>query len=105
MINLETEEPKPLKEVCKTFPGRKGKGVALSTVWRWILHGRKSRQTGRVVKLGSIQIGGRRYSSREAAQRFTAALNAEDEQGPYPNVDDRKEGSEVTDRQLEAEGF
>ena len=105
MIDLETEEPIPLREVCKVFPGRTGKGVALSTVWRWILQGRKSRQTGRVVKLESIQIGGRRYSSLAAARRFTAALNAEDAQGPYPNVDDREVGSEATDRQLEAEGF
>lgn len=105
MIDLEAEEPISLKEVCKMFPGRTRKGVALSTVWRWILHGRRCPQTGGIVKLESVRIGGRRFSSREAAQRFIAALNAEDERGPYPNVGCRKERSDITDRKLDAEGL
>ncbi len=71
MIDLQSETLIPLKEVCRMFPGRSGKGMSLSSVWRWVLHGRRGH------KLESLRIGGQRCTSREAVSRFITALNAE----------------------------
>jgi hypothetical protein len=44
--------------------------VDLSTVWRWALRG------ARGVKLESMAVGGRRYTTIEAVERFTARCTA-----------------------------
>lgn len=49
-------------------PGRRGRGVALSTIWRWMLIGARGR------KLDSIIIGGSRYTSVEAIRRFIVGV-------------------------------
>lgn len=41
----------------------------VSTCWRWWRHGIRG------VKLETVVIGGRRYTSREALQRFFQELN------------------------------
>ena len=69
MINSETETLILPKDICRMFPGRSGNGISLSTVWRWMLHGRRRQ------KLDSLIVGGTRYTSREAVQRFVAGLN------------------------------
>jgi hypothetical protein len=76
LINVAEEDLIPLKAVCKMFPGRTGRGTSLSTVWRWIQHGRRGH------KLQSLVIGGQRYTSKQAVTRFLAAINQE--QIPLP---------------------
>lgn len=63
MINFAEEEPIPITRAPSHIPGR----PALSTVWRWLLVGVRRRM------LESGMIGGRRYTSQQAIQRFLAA--------------------------------
>jgi hypothetical protein len=49
-----------------------------STLWRWALRGVRG------IVLESIVIGGRRYTSREAVDRFMSRLN-ESEPVPAPS--------------------
>jgi hypothetical protein len=41
----------------------------IATIWRWVLYGVRGQ------RLESVIIGGRRYTSEEAIQRFLFALN------------------------------
>lgn len=45
--------------------------IHLSTVWRWALRGVRGH------RLECFSIGGRRYTTREAFERFVAATNGE----------------------------
>jgi hypothetical protein len=63
MASLATEHRITLTEIASK------EGVSLSTVWRWCLKG------VRHAKLESVVIGGRRFSTTEAWQRFVAATN------------------------------
>lgn len=47
-------------EATRELPGR----PSLRTVWRWMQRGVRG------IKLESVVIGGRRYTSRESGQRF-----------------------------------
>lgn len=71
MIDLQAETIISIAEAPRHIPGR----PSLATVWRWVLNGT------RAGKLDSILIGGRRFTSVEAIQRFadksTAAANGE----------------------------
>jgi len=69
MIDVEHEKLMSLPDVAAMLPGRRRRKLALSTVWRWIKRGRKG------VRLESIVIGARRYTSREAVLRWLAQLN------------------------------
>lgn len=69
MIDLSRERPIPVKNVCQMVPGRTGRGVAISTVLRWIFRGRRG------VRLESVVIGGCRYTTIEALHRWLNRLN------------------------------
>ena len=69
MIDIETEQLVPLKEMPRCLPLRAGKPVAISTLWRWSSTGVKG------VQLETVLVGGQRYSSLEAFRRFVAAGN------------------------------
>ena len=60
-----TEEPITLNEARELFPGR----PHLATVFRWTLNGYAGN------KLESIRVGHKHFTSREAVQRFIAAMN------------------------------
>ena len=95
MINPATEDMLSIQQLCKLFPGRKGKGIARATAMRWILNGVGG------VRLESVRIGGSRYTSREAVERFVAALN---HCIPTKPVDRNREHQQV-ERTLATEGF
>jgi hypothetical protein len=65
MIDIATEHHIPLNETPERVPSR----PHVSTCWRW------ARRGVRGHKLETIVIGGRRYTSREALERFFTALN------------------------------
>jgi len=71
MIDLGTETVLSLNQAAKAAPGR----PHLATIWRWAQRGVKG------VKLETIVVGGRRFTSSEAIERFiartTAAANGE----------------------------
>lgn len=75
MIDLQHEQLVPIRMVPKLLPRHpNGKRLHISAVYRWMERGRKG------VHLEWIKIGGRRYTSREALQRFSEACT-EAEQG------------------------
>jgi len=59
-IDLSTETVFPVTEAPKHIPGRPSQ----ASVWRWVLNGVGG------VKLESILIGGKRFTSAESIQRF-----------------------------------
>ena len=69
VIDTETEELIPLKQLGLMFPGRAGKAISRATLFRWMLKGVKGH------KLESLLIGGKRVSSRQAVARFLDSLN------------------------------
>lgn len=72
-------------------------GVAPETAWRWALRGVRG------VRLESTIIGGRRYTSREACERFLAQLNGEPEPPPAPP--ERTSRAEAAARALDEAGI
>jgi hypothetical protein len=65
MIDVDSEDLFPLSRGADNLKSR----PASSTFWRWALRGVRGR------KLETVLIGGRRYSSREALDRFIRSLN------------------------------
>lgn len=68
MIDIAQETVIPIAEAAQHVPGR----PSVPTLWRWVLKGTRG------GKLDSILVGGRRFTSLEAIQRFC-------EQGTAPN--------------------
>jgi hypothetical protein len=60
MIDINTETILSIADAARRLPGK----PHLSTVWRWITSGT------RYGKLESVVIGGQRFTSAEALQRF-----------------------------------
>lgn len=54
--------------------------VAPETAWRWTLRGVRG------VKLQSFVVGGRRFTTRDACDRFLAALNGATSPEPVPTA-------------------
>jgi len=75
-IDLGSDDVMPLKAVCRLIPGRTGRGVALTTLYRWALRGCRG------VKLPTFLIGGCRYTSRGALNGFLAAINQRPSDAP-----------------------
>ena len=59
-IDIRNEELVAIAKAPAFIPGRPGR----ATVWRWVLTGVRGR------KLETILVGGRRFTSREAIERF-----------------------------------
>jgi hypothetical protein len=99
MIDFERESIVLPKDVCRMFPGRTGKGLALSTIWRWMLKGQRGQ------RLESLVVGGQRYTSKEAVRRFVAALNGGRNGHRSQQRTDRTHELKRVERELEAEGL
>jgi len=65
-IDISSETLLSLTDAAKTLPGR----PHVSSLHRWRLRGVRG------VKLETILIGGRRYTTQEALARFAAATTA-----------------------------
>lgn len=77
MIDISSETLLPIGQVPSLIPSsRAGKKTHISTVWRWVLNGVRG------IQLESVSIGGSRYTSREAVQRFVERLSESRETGP-----------------------
>ncbi len=68
-IDIESETVISLGAACREFPPN---GRSNATMARYIQKGIRG------VKLETVKIGGRRYTSREAIARFITAQNAAD---------------------------
>jgi hypothetical protein len=95
-IDLGGDCVMPLKAVCRLIPGRTGKGLALTTVFRWALRGCKG------TRLETWLIGGQRFTSRAAVDRFIAAIN-ESKVGLSSDVHRRHH--QIVEATLEREGL
>jgi hypothetical protein len=94
-----------LHEAAQTFPSnRAGKKMNFSTVWRWGLKGVRAID-GRVVKLELARVGGRWLTSKEALQRFSAALApTNDDAEPIRTPTTRRRESDATKKKLKELG-
>ena len=102
MIDLQHEQPLTLSAAAREVPNRtSGRGVSVSTPWRWALRGIRG------VRLETIFIGGIRYTSREALQRFFAATTAaaNGESIPSRTVNQRERAVADAAAELEAAGI
>ena len=54
-----------LSEAAKALPGK----ISTSTIWRWATSGQRG------IRLDSLRIGGRLYTSRRALQSFCEAVS------------------------------
>jgi hypothetical protein len=73
-IDLEHESLISLAAAAKILPGR----PSIPTLWRW-----RSRGVGG-VRLETVVIGGRRYTSHEAIAKFIAGTTAARDGPPAP---------------------
>jgi hypothetical protein len=98
MISFSEETPLSLKQAARILPPtRQDKRVHVSTLTRWILHGVQG------VRLEAYRIGGRWVTTREALERFSAALterqlppsNSQPELSPRSAVVQRRRDEEV----------
>lgn len=103
MIDLSTETLISLAEAARLRPsGRKGRPTHISTIHRWISHGTAG------VRLESIRLGGARFTSREALQRFGDKLTAggTSTQGSAANRDTQKhENDDRIEKELDQVGI
>ena len=77
MIDSRREQLLTLSTAARDVPNRRSeRGINVSTVWRWSLRGIRG------VRLETLLIGGIRYTSREALQRFFAASTAAADNSP-----------------------
>lgn len=97
MIDLSTETIFPVTEAPKHIPGRPSQ----ASVWRWVLNGVGG------VKLESILIGGKRFTSAESIQRFcdrrTALANGEP--APARTIAQREQKITTAERECEQAGI
>ena len=85
MIDLSTETVFPVNEAPKHIPGRPSQ----ASVWRWVLNGVGG------VKLESILIGGKRFTSSESIQRFCDRRTAAADGEPAPTRTPRQREREI----------
>jgi hypothetical protein len=100
MIDLSTETIFPsLSAAASSLPGR----PHISTIHRWRLRGIRG------IKLETCLIGGRRVTSAEALQRFSAAVTAAANGEPLPETartpKQRARSIEQAERELDAAGI
>jgi hypothetical protein len=101
-IDIQTENPIPFGKAAKLIPNRRGgQGIDPCTLWRWATRGIRG------MKLETILIGGIRYTSAEALQRFfertTAAANGETV--AVRTSKQRAKAIEAAERELAAAGI
>lgn len=90
-----------LSAAAREVPGRSGRGLHVSTVWRWALRGVRG------IRLETVLIGGIRYTSREALERFIARTTAAaiGTKALVRTSKQRQREIEAAKKELEAEGI
>ena len=79
-------------QACKVFPG----GISLPTYWRYI-----GPRGVRGVQLESFVCGGKRWTSKEAIDRFIAAQNPDEASPPAITPSQRRRQSEAARVELQ----
>jgi Protein of unknown function (DUF1580) len=99
MIDVSNEKLIPLRELARMIPGRNGKPIAFSTVWRWALNGRRGH------RLPTIQVGGGRYTTAQWWSDFLTATNRHIDQTTTDCTVSDGVRQEQIDRELDREGI
>lgn len=94
MINHTTEELIPIEEAGSLIPGNPSR----CTVYRWTLKGSR----GQVLE--TIVCGHKRFTSREAIDRFITAQNADKTPAPAITASQRRRQSEAARQELSKAG-
>lgn len=82
--NILNESLLTLHDAAQLLPSnRAGKRVNFATVWRWVLRGVRAGD-GQLVRLDAARVGGRWLTSKEALERFAAALTPPTDVGTAP---------------------
>jgi len=102
MIDVNEEQLLTLEEVTKRLPGRDGKRLHISSVFRWAQKGVAG------VRLEVVKVGGRTYTTEESLQRFADQVTAARNGNPIPTATrtsaQRRRASERADLELSAMG-
>jgi hypothetical protein len=109
MLDITTEDALSLTDAAKVLPkGRNGARPQLSTLLRWILGGVRALD-GRLVRLEAVRLGRKWVTSRQALQRFVAALTpSHSDTGASPpprTANQRRRASERAGMKLEEVGI
>ncbi len=101
MIEIDQEDLVLLSEVPKLLPKRRGKAVHLSACYRWM----KSGLSG--VRLETVLIGGQRFTSKEALNRFWHRVTAVRDGVPVDKaiIASSKASSKQADDELQRSGW
>ncbi len=84
-VHLLGEEMISLGTAARMFPGARGaERVNPSTVYRWAYKGVQT--PGGLVRLESLRVGSRVLTTKQAVERFVAALSAHAEPTAAPAV-------------------
>lgn len=70
MIDPKAPDLCPISQAAKLFPSPNGKKIHIATLWRWVQEGRRG------IQLETVVVGGRRYTTPEAAREFCEALTS-----------------------------
>lgn len=101
MINIHNEELLTLSGAAKRLPhGRAGKPVHVATIHRWASPGGLQG-----VRLETIKIGGVRYTSAEALERFIAKCSADDARQEPQSTRQRQRAIATAAAELERAGI
>lgn len=90
--SILSENPITLAEAAKAAPGR----PSVNCVWRWA-----TRPNRFGVKLETIRIGSRLYTSQAAFERFVAATTAAAEGQPIQARTSRQRERDIADAERE----
>ena len=98
MFDIHTENLIPVKDIPRHAPGR----PHIATGWRWIKRGCRG------VRLETVLVGGRRFTSTEAIARFVEATTAAAD-GTYPvtsaTTAAARRSHEQAERELDGDGI
>jgi hypothetical protein len=108
-IDIRNETLIGLRAAARMLPpGRRGRPVTLSCLFRWIVDGVKL-SDGSVCRLAGVRMGGRWLTSVEALQRFAEAQTprVQAEKGPasWRSPARRQRDSERAAKELERAGI
>jgi len=75
--------------------------ISVGCCWRWVLYGIRGG-----IKLDSALIGGKRFTSEEALERFVARLNSPDGTAPTVRTNKQREKAiAAAEKELAAAGI
>ena len=96
MIDIKNEKLFTPSQACNEFPG----GISVPTIWRYF-----GPRGVRGVRLESFVCGGKRWTSKEAIERFIAAQNVDEAPPPSITPAQRRGQSEAARQALKQSGI